>query len=67
MCIRDRHTITELIPGTESPTIIPLEGTSEIVAVHVVCKETIFWETLEDLKSIGASSILVVPVEKMLM
>ena len=61
------HTITELLPGTESPTIIPLEGTSEIVAVHVVCKETIFWETLEDLKSIGASSILVVPVEKMLM
>ena len=59
--------ITELLPGTESPTIIPLEGTSEIVAVHVVCKETIFWETLEDLKSIGASSILVVPVEKMLM
>ncbi len=61
------HTITELLPGTESPTIIPLEGTNEIVAVHVVCKETIFWETLEDLKSIGASSILVVPVEKMLM
>lgn len=61
------HIITELLPGTESPTIIPLEGTSEIVAVHVVCKETIFWETLEDLKSIGASSILVVPVEKMLM
>ncbi len=61
------RTITELLPGTESPTIIPLEGTSEIVAVHVVCKETIFWETLEDLKSIGASSILVVPVEKMLM
>jgi ATP phosphoribosyltransferase len=61
------YKITELLPGTESPTIIPLEGTSEIVAVHVVCKETIFWETLEDLKSIGASSILVVPVEKMLM
>jgi len=59
--------ITELLPGTESPTIIPLEGTSKIVAVHVVCKEAIFWETLEDLKSVGASSILVVPVEKMLM
>jgi len=35
--------------------------------VHVVCKEAVFWETLEDLKSVGASSILVVPVEKMLM
>ena len=59
--------ITNLLPGTESPTIIPLEGTNEIVALHVVCKENIFWETLEDLKAKGASSILVVPVEKMLM
>lgn len=59
--------ITDLLPGTESPTIIPLEGTTETVALHVVCKENIFWETLEDLKTKGASSILVVPVEKMLM
>jgi len=59
--------ITNLLPGTESPTIIPLEGTNEIVALHVVCKENIFWETLEDLKAKCASSILVVPVEKMLM
>lgn len=59
--------ITNLLPGTESPTIIPLEGTNETVALHVVCKENVFWETLEDLKAKGASSILVVPVEKMLM
>ena len=58
--------ITELIPGTESPTIIPLEGTDETVALHVVCKEDVFWETLEKLKQEGASSILVIPVEKML-
>ena len=58
--------ITELIPGTESPTIIPLEGTDETVALHVVCKEDVFWETLENLKQEGASSILVIPVEKML-
>ena len=59
--------ITELLPGTEAPTILPLEGTNNTVAVHVVCKETVFWETLEGLKEIGASSILVVPLEKMLM
>ena len=59
--------ITELLPGTEAPTILPLEGTNDTVAVHVVCKETVFWETLEGLKEIGASSILVVPLEKMLM
>ena len=58
--------ISELLPGSESPTVLPLEGRDDMVAVHVVCRETVFWETLENLKSVGASSVLVVPVEKML-
>ena len=55
-----------LLPGSESPTIIPLEGFPERVAVHAVCRENVFWETLESLKKAGASALLVVPVEKML-
>ena len=58
--------ITALLPGTESPTIIPLEGRDDKVAVHAVCRENVFWETLEQLKEAGASSMLVLPVEKML-
>ncbi len=58
--------IRRLLPGTESPTVIPLEGSPEKVAVHVVCREYVFWETLENLKAAGASSLLVLPVEKML-
>ncbi len=58
--------IRRLLPGTESPTVIPLEGTPEKVAVHAVCREYVFWETLENLKAAGASSLLVLPVEKML-
>jgi ATP phosphoribosyltransferase len=58
--------ITALLPGTEAPTIIPLEGRDDKVAVHAVCRENVFWETLEDLKEAGASSMLVLPVEKML-
>ncbi len=58
--------ITELLPGSEAPTVLPLEGRDQKVAVHVVCRETVFWETLENLKGAGASSILVMPVEKML-
>jgi len=56
--------ITRLLPGAELPTVIPLEG--DKVAVHAVCHEYVFWETLENLKSAGASSLLVLPVEKML-
>jgi membrane-bound lytic murein transglycosylase B len=55
-----------LLPGSESPTIIPLEGSNDKVAIHAVCRENVFWETLESLKSAGASAILVLPVEKML-
>ena len=58
--------VRELLPGSEAPTIIPLEGRDDKVAVHAVCRENIFWETLENLKEAGASSILVIPVEKML-
>ena len=58
--------IRRLLPGSEYPTILPLEGTTDKVAVHAVCRENIFWETLESLKQAGASSVLVLPVEKML-
>jgi ATP phosphoribosyltransferase len=58
--------IKRLLPGSESPTVIPLDGMSDRVAVHAVCRENIFWETLESLKSAGASAVLVLPVEKML-
>ena len=58
--------IVRLLPGSESPTIISLGGEDNKVAVHAVCRETVFWETLEKLKSAGATSLLVLPVEKML-
>jgi ATP phosphoribosyltransferase len=57
--------ITDLLPGVEHPTLLPLEGTDR-VAMHAVCREGLFWEHLEALKAAGASAILVVPVEKML-
>ena len=58
--------IRALLPGSEAPTVIPLEGVADKVAIHAVCRENVFWETLENLKSAGASSLLVLPVEKML-
>ena len=59
--------IAAMLPGAEAPTILPLAGRPGHVAVHAVCKESVFWETLEALKGAGASAILVVPIEKMMM
>ncbi len=58
--------ITRLLPGAEKPSLMNLEGDNKRVALHVVCRETVFWEHLEALKKAGASAILVLPVEKML-
>lgn len=64
---RDRIAeITRLLPGVETPTVLQLDGTPDKVAVHAVCTESVFWETLENLKRAGASAMLVLPVEKML-
>ena len=58
--------ITRILPGAENPTLMNLEGAPDRVALHAVCRETVFWEHLEALKGAGASAILVLPVEKML-
>ncbi|WP_454781011.1 ATP phosphoribosyltransferase [Legionella sp. WA2022007384] len=58
--------IAEKLPGAESPTILPLPGNMDKVAVHVVSSERVFWNTLETIQTLGASSILVLPIEKML-
>ena len=59
--------ISAILPGAEAPTIIPLVGRPGHVAVQAVCQESVFWETLERLKAAGASAILVMPIEKMML
>ena len=58
--------VIALMPGAERPTVLPLAGDQARVAMHMVSSETLFWETMEKLKSLGASSILVLPIEKMM-
>jgi ATP phosphoribosyltransferase len=59
--------IKQLLPGSENPTVLPLAGDDTKVALHAVCQEAVFWETMESLKRAGASSILVLPIEKMML
>jgi ATP phosphoribosyltransferase len=59
--------ISRILPGAEAPTIIPLHGRPGFFAVHAVCQESVFWETLEQLKGAGASAVLVLPIEKMML
>lgn len=56
----------KLLPGANHPTVVPLAGSDDMVAIHTLSKENVVWETLEQLKALGASSILIVPVEKVM-
>ena len=58
--------ISELLPGMEQPTIMPLMLDESRVAIHAVAWEDEVWETMEKLKQAGASSILVLPIEKII-
>ncbi|QOQ67809.1 ATP phosphoribosyltransferase [Photobacterium damselae] len=58
--------IKQLLPGAEDPTVMPLSQDRTKVAIHLVSSENLFWETMEQLKELGASSILVLPIEKMM-
>lgn len=58
--------IVKILPGMESPSIIQLSSDSMKVAIHGVIEKKDLWNTIEKLKAIGASSILVMPIEKVL-
>ena len=58
--------ICDILPGSGQPTVLALAGSDEYVALHMVSIETLFWETMEQLKALGANSILVMPIEKMM-
>ena len=55
--------LEDLLPGLESPSVIPLahEG---MIAIHSVVDADAVWGLLPRLKSAGASGILVLPIEK---
>jgi ATP phosphoribosyltransferase len=58
--------IINILPGMKSPTILPLaqEGWSSI---HSVIPKNDFWDIIDNLKANGAESILVCPIEKMVL
>lgn len=58
--------LKKITPGLKSPTISPLAKEGWL-SVQTVIKEDTFWETIEKLKNVGASGIIVLPIEKMIL
>jgi ATP phosphoribosyltransferase len=61
---QDLPAIRELLPGMDAPSVLPLAEPGQI-AVHAAVSADDIWDLLPPLKRAGASSILVVPVERL--
>jgi ATP phosphoribosyltransferase len=57
--------ICELVPGSRAPSIVPLAEPG-MVAVHALVPAADVWRLLPRLEAAGGSSILLLPVERML-
>ncbi|MFU8812583.1 MAG: ATP phosphoribosyltransferase [Balneolaceae bacterium] len=58
-------TIKEIIPSLKSPTVMPLADNG-MVAIHTVVPIDTFWEVMENLKEAGATGIVMLPIESMI-
>jgi len=56
--------LESLLPGLESPSVIPLAHAG-MIAIHAVVGSDDVWGLLPRLKAAGASGILVLPIEKL--
>jgi ATP phosphoribosyltransferase len=52
-----------LLPGLDSPSVIPLAHAG-MIAIHAVVDADAVWSLLPRLRASGASGILVLPIEK---
>lgn len=58
--------LVKLLPAPSRPTVTPIEGEPDDVALQCLCNDPISWQALETMQRAGARGLLVLPVEKML-
>ncbi|WP_267162532.1 ATP phosphoribosyltransferase [Halovenus salina] len=56
--------VKDVIPGMGGPTVMDIAGTDQ-VAIHAVVEEDNVFEAITDLKSVGATDILVTEIERL--
>ncbi|MBT8198191.1 MAG: ATP phosphoribosyltransferase [Acidimicrobiia bacterium] len=58
--------IEEIIPGIDSPSIVPLAHDATRVAVHSVVDADRIWDVLPRLEAAGATGVLVLPIDQLI-
>lgn len=58
--------ITRLLPSSDLPSVLSLDGRPDDIAVQALCSSALDWPHLEELKRLGARGVMVLNVERML-
>lgn len=59
-------TLGQVFPGLAAPTVLPLAGRSDLVAVHLVVGAEALWNRLGDLRALGATGIVALEPQALL-
>ncbi len=57
--------VERIIPGIGGPTVVPISGVGDTVAVHAVIDSDQVYRVISELKKVGAKGILTMPIERL--
>ena len=58
--------VTRVLPGISGPTIVDIIGSGDLVAAHAVVDSREIYRVIAELKSLGATGILVTKIERLM-
>lgn len=58
--------LAQVFPGLAAPTILSLAGRDDLVAVHFVVEASSFWTRLSEVRAIGGTGIVALPLHALL-
>lgn len=58
--------VKQVLPGLAGPTVMKVEASQSILAVHAVIDADLIFSTVNKLKSVGAKDVLVIPIERLM-
>ena len=62
---RSLDAVRKYFPGIAGPTVMNIAGRDDVVAVHVVIDKDKAYDAITRLKKLGATGILIVPIDRM--
>ncbi len=63
--VESLESVRKYFPGIAGPTVMNIAGRDDVVAVHVVIDKDKAYDAITRLKKLGATGILIVPIDRM--